>query len=217
MNEMLQRLERDFNVSDIIERKPGLTTLTVTKQSAETLLRELRDREGYTHLNFMTCIDYIEDGIFTLVYMVHNYDKKHSLSVHVNISRDNEEMVSIHTLWAQAWTYQRELREMYGIRFPGSPRLDEDFCLEGWDQIPPMRREFDTKKFSEEGPNSSILTIMVCCRSTSGKPSSYSSFHSKKTIITLSSVQRNQIIPMRNQARLLRSMLLMNWPNNISS
>jgi NADH-quinone oxidoreductase subunit C len=39
---------------------------------------------------------------------------------------------------------------MYGIRFPGSPRLDEDFCLEGWDQIPPMRREFDTKKFSEE-------------------------------------------------------------------
>jgi NADH-quinone oxidoreductase subunit C len=39
---------------------------------------------------------------------------------------------------------------MYGINFPGSPRLDEDFCLEGWDQIPPMRREFDTKAFSEE-------------------------------------------------------------------
>jgi NADH-quinone oxidoreductase subunit C len=150
MNEMLQRLERDFNVSDITEREPRLTTLTVAKQNAETLIRELRDREGYTHLNFMTCIDYIEDNIFTLVYMLHNYDIKHSLSVHVNISRDNEDMVSIHTLWAQAWTYQRELREMYGIRFPGSPRLDEDFCLEGWDQIPPMRREFDTKKFSEE-------------------------------------------------------------------
>lgn len=150
IKKMLDRLAHEFKVDDITERKPELTTLRVNKDSAETLIRELRDREGYTHLNFMTCIDYIEDGIFTLVYMLHSYDKKHSIGVHVNISRDNEEMISIHTLWAQAWTYQRELREMYGIRFPGSPRLDEDFCLEGWDQIPPMRREFDTKKFSDE-------------------------------------------------------------------
>ena len=150
MNPMLEKLQRDFDVSDITERHPGMTTLKVDKDKAERLIRELRDREGYTHLNFMACIDYIEDGIFTIVYMLHNYDKKDTLGVHVDISRDNAEMTSIHTLWAQAWTYQRELREMYGIRFPGSPRLDEDFCLEGWDQIPPMRREFDTKKFSEE-------------------------------------------------------------------
>jgi len=150
MNEMLERLERNFAVTGITERRPGLTTLTVGKDAAEILIRDLRDREGYTHLNFITCIDYIEEGIFTLVYMLHNYDSKDTLSVHVDIGRENAEMTSIHTLWAQAWTYQRELREMYGINFPGSPRLEEDFCLEGWDQIPPMRREFDTKKFSEE-------------------------------------------------------------------
>ncbi|HHJ35299.1 MAG TPA: NADH-quinone oxidoreductase subunit C [Gammaproteobacteria bacterium] len=150
LNTMLEKLKQEFDISDIVEHKPRLTTFTVSKQHAETLIRELRDREAYTHLNFMTCIDYIEDGIFSLVYMLHNYGKKHSLGVHVNISRNGEEVFSIHTLWAQAWTYQRELREMYGIRFTDSPRLDEDFCLEGWDQIPPMRREFDTKKFSHE-------------------------------------------------------------------
>jgi NADH-quinone oxidoreductase subunit C len=147
---MFEKLQRDFGVTGVTELKPGMTTLKVNKDSAESLIRQLRDRHGYTHLNFITCIDYIEDGIFTLVYMLHNYDTKHTLSVHADISRENAEMESIHNLWAQAWTYQRELREMYGIRFPGSPRLDEDFCLEGWDQIPPMRREFDTKKFSEE-------------------------------------------------------------------
>ena len=150
MNAMLERLRRDFGVTGITELKPGMTTLKVNKDSAESLIRELRDRENYTHLNFIACIDYIEEGIFTMVYMLHNYDTKDTLSVHVDIARDNAEMESIHHLWAQAWTYQRELREMYGIRFPGSPRLDEDFCLEGWDQIPPMRREFDTKQFSEE-------------------------------------------------------------------
>jgi NADH-quinone oxidoreductase subunit C len=150
MNTMLERLQRDFGVTDVTACPPRMTTLKVGKDSAESLIRELRDREAYTHLNFMTCIDYIEDGIFTLVYMLHNYQQKHSIGVHVNISREHAEMASIHTLWAQAWTYQRELREMYGISFPGSPRVDEDFCLEGWDQIPPMRREFDTKTFSQE-------------------------------------------------------------------
>ena len=150
MNELLHRLQRNFDISDVNERRAAMTTLKIGKDHAEMLIRELRDREGYTHLNFITCIDYIENGIFTLVYMLHNYTSRHTLGVHVDIDREQSEMTSIHTLWAQAWTYQRELREMYGIRFPGSPRQDEDFCLEGWDQIPPMRREFDTKKFSEE-------------------------------------------------------------------
>ena len=150
MNEMLERLKRDFAVSDVIERQPRMTTFKVDKDNAERLIRELRDRENYTHLNFMTCIDYIEDGIFTLVYMLHNYNTNTTLGVEVDIDRENAEMTSIHTLWAQAWTYQRELREMYGIRFPGSPRLDEDFCLEGWDDIPPMRREFNTKQYSSD-------------------------------------------------------------------
>ena len=150
MNETVERLQRNFAISDITECKPGMTSLKIGRDNAEILIRELRDREGYTHLNFIACIDYIEDGVFTLVYMLHNYASRDTLSVHVDIDREDAEMTSIHTLWAQAWTYQRELREMYGIDFPGSPRLEEDFCLEGWDQIPPMRREFDTKAFSEE-------------------------------------------------------------------
>lgn len=151
MNAMLDRLGREFAISEVTARKPaGLTTLKADKEVAETLLRELRDREGFTHLNFITCIDYIEQGVFTLVYMLHNYERRQSLGVHVDIPRADPVMTSIHDLWAQAWTYQRELREMYGIDFPGSPRLEEDFCLEGWDDIPPMRREFNTATFSAE-------------------------------------------------------------------
>jgi NADH-quinone oxidoreductase subunit C len=150
MKTLLDKLQQDFDITDIVERQPNLTTFKVAKDRAEILIRELRDRENFTHLNFVTCIDYIEDGIFTLVYMLTNYEHNFMLGVHVDIDRDNAEMESIHTLWAQAWTYQRELREMYGVNFPGSPRLEEDFCLEGWDDIPPMRRDFDTRSYSTE-------------------------------------------------------------------
>ena len=147
---MLERLVHDFAITDIKERHPGLTTFNVEKDRGERLIRELRDREGYTHLSFIACVDHLEDGIFSLVYMLHNYDKKDTVGIHVEIDRENAEMTSIHTLWAQAWNYQRELREMYGINFPGSPRVDEEFCLEGWHDMPPMRRDFDTAKYSTE-------------------------------------------------------------------
>lgn len=150
MRELLDRLASDFGVTDIIELRPATTALKVKKEQGERLIRELRDCEGFTHLSFITCTDWIEDGIFRLTYMLHNYDMNWSLAVHVDLDRDSAEMTSIHGLWAQAWTYQRELREMYGISFPGSPRLHEDFCLEGWDNMPPMRRDFDTAKYSAE-------------------------------------------------------------------
>ncbi|MGM0407978.1 MAG: NADH-quinone oxidoreductase subunit C, partial [Bacteroidota bacterium] len=95
-------------------------------------------------------VDWIEDNKFQLTYLLNNPEKKSDIGVKVLIDRENPEMESIHHLWKQAKTYQRELREMFGINFPGSPKVDEPFILEGWTDIPPYRRDFDTKKYSEE-------------------------------------------------------------------
>ena len=149
MNASLKRLKNEFRLTEIVERRPDLASCKVRRDVAETLIRELRDREGYTHLAFLTAIDYIEKGVFTLTYMLHSHRDHSNLAVHVDVPREAPEMTSIHTLWAQAGTYQRELHEMFGIEFPGSPRQYEDFFLEGWDQIPPMRKEFDIVAYSE--------------------------------------------------------------------
>ncbi len=106
--------------------------------------------QGFTHLAFITAVDYIEDSQFQITYMLHNYEKHLDLGVRVLIDRDNPVMESIHHLWEHAATYQREWKEMFGIDFPGSPRVDEPMILEGWDGPPPYRRDFDTKKYSDE-------------------------------------------------------------------
>jgi len=149
MKELFERLQALFAVTDFHQQRADLGFLSIPKDHAEMLIRHLRDHEGFTHLVFFTAVDYIEDGVFRLVYMLHNYGTKDTLGVHVDISRENATMTSIHELWEQAGLYQRELKEMFGIDFPGSPRLDEDFLLEGWDEIPPMRREFDTRAYAE--------------------------------------------------------------------
>jgi len=124
--------------------------VNVPAAEAVEYITRLRDIEGYTHLVFLTAIDYIEDSLFRLTYMLHNYFKGLDLGVQVDIARESAGMESIHHLWPHAATYQRELKEMFGIDFPGSPGVDDSFILEGWMEIPPMRREFDTKAYSEQ-------------------------------------------------------------------
>jgi NADH-quinone oxidoreductase subunit C len=149
MSELFERLQKNFDAVDYREQKPELAFVAVPKDKAEMTLRHLRDHEGYAHLSFFTTTDYIERGVFRLIYMLHNYETKHDLGVHVEIDRENAVMESIHELWAQAKDYQREMKEMYGIDFPGSPGVDDNFMLEGWKDIPPMRKEFDTHEYVE--------------------------------------------------------------------
>ena len=110
----------------------------------------LRDHEGFAHFVLLSVVDWIEQGTFQLTYLVHHPSEKVDIGVRTFIERENASMESAHHLWEQVATYQRELKEMYGIDFPGSPRVSEEFILEGWEHTPPMRREFDSKKFSEE-------------------------------------------------------------------
>ncbi len=150
MEKIIERLQSTFEVMAVKKQRDDLYFVTVPKDQAIGAVTHLRDREGFSHLVMITVVDWNEEGIFKLNYIVHNHSLHADISIVTNISRENATMHSAHHLWAQAWTYQRELKEMYGIDFPGSPRVDENFLLEGWDNVPPMRREFDTLKYSEE-------------------------------------------------------------------
>ena len=114
------------------------------------MITSLKANHGYSVLVILSVVDRIEENKFQLTYIVNNPDEKRDLGIRVYIPRDEASMDTIHSLWEHAATFQREIKEMYGINFPGSPRVDEPFLLEGWDNIPPMRRDFDTRKYAEE-------------------------------------------------------------------
>jgi len=149
MQSTIDTISTIFGVSEVRKRNDLLYFVTAPKKMLPSLLLHLRDRERFTHLVFFTAVDYIENGQFQLTYMLHNYSTGINLAVLVFIDRDNAEMESIHTLWKQARVFQQELREMFGITFPGSPRIEEDFALEGWQNMPPMRRDFNTREYAE--------------------------------------------------------------------
>lgn len=149
MRTLLESLKQRFPLGPVTEQRPNLAFVTVERSALRPLLRHLRDHRGFTHLVLLTAVDWIEENRFQLTYLLHDRRHGRDVGVRLMLDRTRPEMESIHDLWPTAATYQRELREMFGIAFPGSPRVDEEFILEGWIDIPPYRRDFDTKAFSE--------------------------------------------------------------------
>jgi len=150
MNELINKLEQQFGIADTVSKKNNQYYTTIAKDKLVALISNLRDNEGFTVLILITAVDWIENGKFQITYLLNHPDKKFDLGIRTFINRENASMDSIHHLWKHAATFQREMKEMFGIDFPGSPGVDDPFLLEGWDDIPPMRRDFDTKKYSEE-------------------------------------------------------------------
>jgi NADH-quinone oxidoreductase subunit C len=108
-----------------------------------------KENSNYIHFAHMSCVDWIEDGEFEVVYILWNPQDKINLFVKTRVSRDNGSLPNIDFIWRQANTYEREIREMFGLQFEGLIGKEE-FILEDWTDIPPMRRDFDTEKYVKE-------------------------------------------------------------------
>jgi NADH-quinone oxidoreductase subunit C len=150
MRDLYERLKQTSPLGELTEQRSNLAFITVDRAQLRPLLLHLRDREGFTHLVLLTAVDWIEDATFQLTYLLCDRLGQRDLGLRVLLPREGAAMQSIHDIWPTAATYQRELREMFGIAFPDSPRVDEDFILEGWTGMPPYRRDFDTLKYSNE-------------------------------------------------------------------
>jgi len=149
METIINDIKERFELTDMVEQG-NMSFLTCKRELAVAVVTHLKNIEGFTHLVLLSAVDWVEDNKFQLTYILNNPNKKIDIGIRTFIDRETATMDSAHHLWGQVATYQRELKEMYGIDFPGSPRVDESFILEGWDDIPPMLRNFDTKQYSED-------------------------------------------------------------------
>ena len=150
MQALYKKLKKQFSLGELTEQRDDLAFITIKQEKLRPLLMHLRDVEGYSHLVILTAVDWLEESIFQLTYLISNRTEAKDIGLRVMLKRDKATMESIHDIWPTAATYQRELREMFGIDFPDSPRVNDDFILEGWNDIPPYRRDFDTLKYSKE-------------------------------------------------------------------
>jgi len=129
-------------------RHSGRTRLRVDvgADALPALLELLQGLGSYVHLSAISCVDWIDDDEFELVYHVWSYELLSLVSAHIRIAREPGTYLSIYDLYKPAAFFERDIHEMFGVFFEGSPDM-EKFILTEWDGPPPMRKEFDTRKF----------------------------------------------------------------------
>jgi NADH-quinone oxidoreductase subunit C len=116
----------------------------VAADALPALLELLRGRASYVHLSAITCVDWIEEGEFELVYHVWSYEMQSLVSAHTRIPRDPGVYISVYDIYMPAAFFERDIHEMFGVYFEGSPDMSK-FILTEWDGPPPMRKDFDSE------------------------------------------------------------------------
>jgi len=127
------------------EEMHGRAYIEVMPDELEDAIKKLKEN-GFNHFVMLSCIDWLEEEKFELVYHLWSYEVKEHVMLSVRMNRNNASMPSMSHLFPQIETYEREIHEMYGIEFDGNNRLTP-FLLENWHHTPPMRKDFDSEKF----------------------------------------------------------------------
>ncbi|MGD0354563.1 MAG: NADH-quinone oxidoreductase subunit C [Dehalococcoidia bacterium] len=94
----------------------------------------------FNYLNFATAVDYID--YFELVYRLLSMEHNHSLVLKTRCyDRENPTVPSIVSLWRGAYFQEREMFDMFGIKFEGHPDLRRLLTWEGFKGYP-LRRDY---------------------------------------------------------------------------
>lgn len=104
---------------------------------------------GWKQLSYLSAIDWLEDNVFEVVYIVFNWDRPVYVQIRSKIDREHPEVDSILPIYPGAKYYERECHEFFGIAFPGNPDYEKQLILEQWDDIPPLRKDFDPRAYSD--------------------------------------------------------------------
>ncbi len=146
LNPWLDELLAGFGPVSVRHKNGRRTRIDVAPNALPTLLELLQGRGSFLHLSAITCVDWIEEGEFELIYHVWSYESKSLISAHTRIARDPGLYLSIYDLYQPAAFFERDIHEMFGVFFEGSPNM-EKFILTEWNGPPPMRKEFDSERY----------------------------------------------------------------------
>jgi NADH-quinone oxidoreductase subunit C len=97
--------------------------------------------QGYDYLLFVTAVDYPAQNQFELVYALASYQGGEAFALICRIPRQDPIIPSVYRIWATAEWHEREVYDLFGIRFEDHPDLRRILLDDTW-QGHPLRKDF---------------------------------------------------------------------------
>jgi len=124
----------------------GETTLIAEPSQIVDLCRYLKDSEKFIRLSAVTAVDWhpalMKDGArFEVVYHLHSIERNRRLRLKCRLSGNDPEIESVTSVWRGANWYEREVYDMFGIRFRSHPNLVRILMPVDWEGYP-LRKDY---------------------------------------------------------------------------
>jgi len=130
----------------------------VQKDAIGEVIKFARDVLGFDMIIYITAVDYLGwkhkrpvEKRFEVVYQLYSTSRKGRITFKVAMD-DKEEVPSITEVFKGANWMEREVYDMFGIKFSGHPDLRRILLWEGFPGHP-LRKDFSERKFVPIPPN----------------------------------------------------------------
>ncbi len=131
MKEIINELKKDFEVQE----KNGF--LIFDKNKTKEIFKLLKQK-GFRFLSFITAVDYKE--YLELIYVLRNILEKNLILLKTSV-KENEEIESISDTYAGANWMEREIYDLFGIKFKNHPYLKRLLLPDDY-KGHPLRKDF---------------------------------------------------------------------------
>jgi NADH-quinone oxidoreductase subunit C len=127
----------------IVDAKADLGELTLGIAPAQIVdvCRVLKNTVGFERLSAVTALDWWpREPRFEVVYLLHSIQKNARLRMNVRLT-ENEDIDSVCSVWRGANWYEREVFDLFGIRFRNHPNLERIMMPTDWEGHP-LRKDY---------------------------------------------------------------------------
>jgi NADH-quinone oxidoreductase subunit C len=130
----------------------GDRRVVVPCSAMDRVLRKLKEELGFDLLVDLTCVDYLHHrdarDRFGLVYLLANTQTSERITVRTFVNDPEPAVPSAVSLWKGAEWLEREVWDMFGIRFAGHPDLRRILLPEEF-TAHPLRKDYPLQGLGE--------------------------------------------------------------------
>jgi NADH-quinone oxidoreductase subunit C len=124
----------------------GELTLKIAREHIRATVA-LVQKAGYNFLEDVTCVDYYPaEPRFQVIYHIVSHRLKARVRLAVPIESIDLEIDSIVPVWPSADFYEREVFDLFGIRFGGHPNLRRIMMPDEWEGYP-LRKDYPVEGY----------------------------------------------------------------------
>jgi NADH-quinone oxidoreductase subunit C len=137
-------------IEELIEFR-GETTIVLPRKVLRAVAERCRDHADlrFNLLTDATCVDrYPHDPRFELNYHLVSIPRRDRVRLQVRLSGTDPVIESLVPIWPGANWLEREIFDLFGIRFTGHPDLRRILLPEDWEGYP-LRRDYPVEGFRD--------------------------------------------------------------------